>query len=363
MRKIVMCVVVGVMLCSLILVGACTKQAPAPSPSGIEPVKLRLSSTWASQSSAGTRTQWFMDEVTKRTNGMVTWEPYWASALAPSKGQLDLVEKGAVDIMDATAMYWPTEFPTASLAFCWPIGSATDPIIVAKAARQLYNEFPEIAESYKKRNVKVLCYSTFSYYRLLSRTPINNLEDLKGKKVALIGRFFGGWFEPAGAVPVVMSFGDRYAALQAGLIDASLLTVSTQYTTSQYEVAKYMSNFDVGTFSVEGIMINLDSFNELAPEVQKVLVEVGEEAQLFMAENEKKLKDETVEKLKAEGVTVTEFPAEDIAAWAALIPDVPAEVAAELEEAGMPGWKITKRWQEITTELGYKWPRQWAVQK
>ena len=32
-------------------------------------------------------------------------------------------------------------------------------------------------------------------------------------------------------------------------------------------------------------------------------------------------------------------------------------------QKGLPGWLIMNRYQEITTQLGYKWPRKWAVKK
>ena len=68
-------------------------------------------------------------------------------------------------------------------------------------------------------------------------------------------------------------------------------------------------------------------------------------------------------KMIAAGLTMIKFPDEDKKKWAALIPDTPAIWAAEAEAAGIPGWEIAKRWQEITTEMGYEWPRKWAVKK
>ena len=43
--------------------------------------------------------------------------------------------------------------------------------------------------------------------------------------------------------------------------------------------------------------------------------------------------------------------------------DIPAEWADEVAKMGLPGWEIVKRFQEITAQKGYKWPRQWGVKK
>jgi hypothetical protein len=47
-------------------------------------------------------------------------------------------------------------------------------------------------------------------YQILSKPPINKLEDLAGKKVTLIGRYFSRWFEPLGTIPVVAPGQERY---------------------------------------------------------------------------------------------------------------------------------------------------------
>ncbi len=57
------------------------------------------------------------------------------------------------------------------------------------------------------------------------------------------------------------------------------------------------------------------------------------------------------------------FPEEDFEKWMSMVPDVPAVAAEELSAMGLPGWEWAKRWQEVTTELGYTWPREWAVKK
>jgi hypothetical protein len=70
---------------------------------------------------------------------------------------------------------------------------------------------------------------------------------------------YGKWMEPAGMVPVVMPATDRYTSVQSGLVDVDLLGAMTQYEYKLYEVAKYVSTIELGTFSVEGIFMNLDS--------------------------------------------------------------------------------------------------------
>ena len=305
--------------------------------------------------------QWFMDEVTKRTDGAVTWETFWSSALADPPGQLDLISKGAVDVMKSCTLYWPGKFLIGhnyEYAFPFP---PTDAVLVSDAARKMYDEFPQIEAEFTKYNTTMLGIHVCAYYDVLSNVPLRTLEDWDGKKIAVIGRYFGRWLEAAGVVPVVSPAGERYTMLQTGVVDGALLWLDLTYSMSHHEVTKYLVVSGFGSFAAEDVMVNLDSFNKLSPEVQQVLKEVGLESERYQAEYLKANREKVIDLIGQAGLEVIQVPAEDRARWAALMEDIPAEWAAEVTEAGLPGWEIAKRWQEITTEMGYKWPRQWAV--
>jgi TRAP-type C4-dicarboxylate transport system substrate-binding protein len=112
------------------------------------------------------------------------------------------------------------------------------------------------------------------------------------------------------------------------------------------------------------LMINLEKFNSLPPDVQKIMLDAGKEAEIAMAsELAAKWRDRILAAWKTQGVTFSTFPLDERAKWAAQVEDIPTEWALEMEKKGLPGWQIMNRYQEITTELGYKWPRKWADKK
>jgi len=209
-----------------------------------KPITLRLHSYAPPPPSAsGVGTQYFMDEVTRRTNGAVTFQVFWSGALAPPKGQLHLIQRGAVDIEKTCTLYFPGKFVISHFEYSFPF-NPTDPVLVSRAKRKIYEEFQAKRDEYKKFNTIMLANHICPYYQLLSRVPINNLDDLKGKKIAVIGRWFGKWLEPAGVAPVITPAGDRYVNLQTGVIDADLLWLDLQYALSLYEQAKYIVPID-----------------------------------------------------------------------------------------------------------------------
>ncbi len=71
----------------------------------------------------------------------------------------------------------------------------------------------------------------------------------------------------------------------------------------------------------------------------------------------------SVDALKKQGVTFTTLPAADRAKWASMAPDSPAQLAETMEKAGLPGYALVEKYQDVTTALGYKWDRQWGIKK
>ncbi len=110
------------------------------------------------------------------------------------------------------------------------------------------------------------------------------------------------------------------------------------------------------------VLMNLETFNKFSPEVGKVLLDVSKDLELEAArEITPKWRDKI---FKTSGMKfVEDFPAKDREKWITTLDDIPAEWAAEMEGLGLPGFNLVKRWQEITSGLGYKWPRQWGIKK
>ena len=73
--------------------------------------------------------------------------------------------------------------------------------------------------------------------------------------------------------------------------------------------------------------------------------------------------DKAEKVFKANGVETYRLPEAERGKWANMVPDTPALWAEEVSRQGYPGWEIVNRYQEITTQLGYKWPRKWGVKK
>lgn len=350
----------------LVLTALCLLVAWTPGAQAeIKPMKLRLASAFPPPKVAmgSYAAKIWMDTITKKTNGKVTFQVYWGGALGKPPEHLKIVDKGLADMVLTNAHYTPGKLPLAQFEYVFPFGPV-DPVIVTKAKLQLMSEFPEFARDLAKYNTVQVMNSSGAVYQILSKTPVKTLADFKGKKISLIGRYFGRWVEVAGAIPVVAAAHDRYTMLQTGVVDMDLLPLDLFAAFKIQEQAKYFVGIRAMTGNFFDLYMNKKRFDKMPKELQKIFMETGYEVAMKVAkEVVPSWSKKVMKQFKEAGVQFYELPEAERDKWANMIPDIPAEWAKEVEAQGYPGWKIVERWQELTTKYGYKWPRKWGVKK
>ena len=360
-----------VSVCLILVLGVLPFLAACPAPAlpeeepTITPMKLRLGSCYGAPEVdlSGTAAKMWGEMITERTNGAITFDYSWGGALGAPPQYIEMVRTGVLDVGVFHAWLTPSKLPLALFEYVFPFGP-TDPVMVVKAKEQIREEFPQFAEDAANQNCILIANPPGCTYQFLSKEPINSLDDFKGQKCMLIGTYFGRWLSPTGAAPLVTTGFERYTMLQTGVATIDLLPLDLQYNFKVEEQAPYSTKADVLLACWVSIYMNLDTFNKLSPEVQKIFIDTGKELNMYVAEEMVPSWTEKIYKeWKEEGVVFSELPAEDKQKWASLIDDIPAEWAADMEATGRPGWEIVKRYQEITTELGYEWSRTWGVKK
>jgi TRAP-type C4-dicarboxylate transport system substrate-binding protein len=352
-----------VLTISMALLSAGVDWASGQQPA-IKPVKLKVAGVFPppNVSMMSELMQSWQNEVTKRTNGAITFDNIWGAALGAPAEHIDLVKKGTVQIAQTHIWYTPGRFPIGNFEYIFPF-APTDYTLVAKAMRQIRGEFPQFAADETRENVVMMCNPPGGVYDFMSKKPLKTVADFKGEKVALIGRYFARWLPP-GASAVVRPAAERYDLLRGGVVDTDLLAFDLFYAFKIHEVTKYYIQANLTVACLGPILMNLDTYKGFSPEVQRILVDVGKEV-------EEKAGQEVIGKWwarcekewKAKGIGFITIAESERQKWAGHLEDIPAEFAKDIEAKGYPGWKIVARWQEITGQMGYKWPRQWGVKK
>jgi len=336
-----------------------------PTLAEIKPIKLKFATPFppASVSLGGASAQLWMDEVTKRTNGKVTFQTFWGGALGKAPEHISLIEKGIVDVAFIYPWWTPGKLPLGVFENAFPFGPV-DSVLVYKAKRQMYAEFPQFKKDYAKYNALLLQVSGSTPYQLLSKIKVTKLKDFKGKKVMVMGRYLGDWIGACGAVPVGSAMPARYNMMQTGVGEMDLLPIGVQASLKLYELANYQIIIDAFAHCAWDVVINVNSFNKLPKEVQNIFTEAGVKTEPIIAGKiVKQWADKAKKIFKENGVETIRLQESERNKWASMVPDTPALWAKEVSAQGYPGWKIVNRYQELTTQLGYEWPRKWGVRK
>jgi TRAP-type C4-dicarboxylate transport system substrate-binding protein len=306
--------------------------------------------------------QKWMDMVTKRSNGRITFQPFFGGALGGPGETFRLVSSGAADCGAVAYGAHPAEFPLYGWEFVFPFGPP-NPKWAIRAANELWNAFPQFEQMVKKQHLHHLFIVPWDVYNMASTKRIATVADLKGKRAGVWGIHFPKWFEAVGASGVATASTERYLMLQTGLLDISVLPVQPTVKLKLQEATKYWVIADFGPSLAHANSMNLDTWNKLPSDLQKIITDASREIEEIAAQSLLDSREKDVQTLKNAGITIITMSDEETKKWAAKIPDLGAEWAKEMTAKGYPGWKMGQKWMAGSEKQGHKWLRQWAVKK
>jgi TRAP-type C4-dicarboxylate transport system substrate-binding protein len=143
------------------------------------------------------------------------------------------------------------------------------PFVPHKEMPEIMNKLKPVYEDiWAKAGVKQLGYVYFLPQNLYTKKPCDTFEALKGMKLRINGRTLTTLFKDAGATPVAMTNAEVYTSLQRGLIDGAQTALPAYISGALYESCKYLSAWPLGGAGM-GVIMNMDSWNKLGPELQK----------------------------------------------------------------------------------------------
>lgn len=311
-------------------------------------------------------TNFFIPEVDKRLaetgNYKMEWQESYGGTIVKPKGVLEGVKLGLGDIGIVTTIFHNSKLPSQALSAVTPFVSA-DARNVAKAVDEIAKEFPAMQAEFEKQNQVYLATGVvLDTYQVFSRNPVNSLSDLEGAKVAGAGmnlRYLEGI---EGAAGVRGGLTDFYNMVQTGLVDHAMLWPEAASTFKIAEVAPYMLKADLGAVNSKTITVNKDYWNKLPEEVQGVLQEVAVAYRDHVAgiamDRAQASRDAYVEA----GGTIVEMDAAERSAWADAMPNIAAEWATGLNEAGQPGTDMLQAYMAKLVEAGHTPVRDWAAE-
>ncbi len=348
-----------------------TTAAPAPKPTtAAKPILLTAASGQPDTAVQDTVSLVkYAAEVEKRTSGMVKIKVIAGSALLSKTSIRAGVQAGLADLGTLSIQYdpsiFPMSYPLAGTAEV-ELGALMNCRSVVYLEWKLWNEFPQLEQDYTKAGLKHLFGIPSPAYAIACKKPIKTFADLKGLKIRVPGAAVGKLLETGGAVPVVTALSDVYTNIQTGVMDGVYTLVDVLIAYKIFEVApNFIALTPTGgsmpaIFGPTTATMNLDKWNTIPDEYQKIMLETAHDVGLVMADMMQKNYDDSVAFLKkGPNYGFTYWSSEESAKWIAALKqkgDYWDATAKTIDSAGLPGTSYVKRIRELVTDYSTgKW--------
>lgn len=310
---------------------------------------------------AGQFVDTFAPEVDKALAGgphKVEWNMAHSGQIVKPGGELDAIKDGLAEIGIVVYPLGAPQMPAHNISYYTPF--VTPNIVLAsKIVDQVAGEFPKMGRALDPFNQTLLCSTgTVDSYQILSKKPINTLDDLKGMKIGGAGPNLQ-WIEGFGSTGVSSNMSIVYNSIQTGIIDAMLLDGGNGMTVRIYEVAPYLVKADMGAGVAFGLSVNNDAWKRMPKEVQAAITKAAPVYCTRTAEvgTANSVKADDVWKEKGKGVIV--ISAEERRKWATTMPNVAQQWADRLEAQGVPGRAILANYMDKMRAAKQPIARQW----
>lgn len=292
----------------------------------------------------GTAPERFAQNVEKMSAGRLKIKVFGAGELVPGFEVFDAVSSGTAQMGHSAAYYWKGKIPAAQFFTAIPFGMNAqevngwlhhgDGLALWKELYEPYNLIPAAGG-----NTGVQMAGWF-------KKEINSVDDLKGLKMRIPG-LGGEVLEKLGGVPMSLTGGEIFTALQTGAIDATEWV--GPYNDLAFGLNKaadfyYYSGWHEPGANLE-FLINKTEFEKLPEDLQAIVTSAMRTANQDMLDEYTARNNTALEQLKNKhNVKLRKFPKEVMTALKAATLEVIAQEASEDEQ-------IAKVWRSYQAFL------------
>ncbi len=292
--------------------------------------------------------EWFANEFNERAAGKHELQVMWGGSAASQREIPDAISAGVGQIGDIVLPYYMDKFVLNNAAGYF-IPQPLGPVELSDLMGNLHRTHPQFEEEMARYNLKVVGFRPLESYGMLCTTPVRSLEDLKGKRIRSYGSAYPALINALGATPISTSTTEAYEALERGIIDCTPTGIMYARSFKYEEVAKYYTDFPLGSNYGQFVVMNLNFYNSLDDETKAIIDDLGaQNANHFAAQI-----DPIVSEILADW-EASEDGVEYISVDQDIFADVLNDPAIQelrqswidrATDAGLPGEEIAKRFE------------------
>lgn len=267
------------------------------------------------------------------SGGKLVVRPFWGSTLSNAqRGAFEAIGGGVADFGNCYSIFNPGGLSLqhgVALPFIFSTSVSS-----SSTAQELYAKY--LKPEYEAKGVYLVRFATTRPNKVLSKVPVDKLEDVKGKRIWTPGVLQADLGAALGGIPTNVQSSELYSAFQSGVVDLATMHDAGARLFRLMEIAKYRNDVNLWVNPTE-YCINKSSFDKLPPDLKQLFYHWAQlwnqvDAQLYYD----KEADEALADMNKRGIVSVTMPPEELARWKAATAPVEAKWIKENEAEGHP---------------------------
>ncbi len=211
----------------------------------------------------------FAENIEAMSNGRISVQVMYSGEGVGQTGVLGSVKSGLITMGAPFQPMHAGEFPAGVVEVGLP--GMTDDVGELSALFHENGWGEVLEEAYDKQNLVWLePYIQLPVY-VLTKEPINSIEDFQGLKIRAPGAY-GKFLRNLGASPASLSYSEIYTSLATGVIDGSIGSNIIDHRDGNHvEVAKYMYRLPIAGAQTLPIVVNKSAWNKLPDDLKAIV--------------------------------------------------------------------------------------------
>jgi len=311
---------------------------------------INYASSQPQDSALNTGLHWWADEMARLSGGAITVNTYHAGSLVGAAELMPAASDGRVEMSYFAAVINPDRWPLWH--FQGVPFQTEDPGAAMWAWYEMYRSHDLYRQEWRRNNVHNLMQLSLPPAILGLSQPVDGVEGLRGKRLRMVG-LGAAALQALGIETVAGSPVELYTSIQRGVFDGyGAFPFDIVHTQGLHEVAPYMYDLGIGHYASATVGVNLDWWESLDPDLQRIMTEVSE---TFMREHAVATtvaaEAAGCERMLAGGAQITIFDAETRSAIRETIGD--AAINVWRNEARAAGYADAQIDDFVSTFLGH----------
>jgi TRAP-type C4-dicarboxylate transport system substrate-binding protein len=287
----------------------------------------------------------------------VRWRENYGGTLYKFTDTRAAVRDGIVDIGMVGTVWENSAMPLQNVTYFTPFATNNHEALI-EIFDKLNATVPALKESWAAQNMIPISSLITDSYDVYSNFPITSMASLQNKKINAPGTS-ANWLRDTGATPVDGALTTYYTNIQTGVTQGALSFASGIGPARVYEVAKYMTNVDIGAMYLGSVAVNKKFFDGLPKEVQDAILQAGKATSTAHGKHVSKTANTAMDTMKAAGLQVSDLPAAEKTKWINSLPNI---VAPWLQTTGANGKVVLKAYFDELKARGIQPSRDWESQ-